>query len=262
MSKKARILLAVGIVVVLVVGCVSLSVYFAFQRVPDFYRKAIARSPEVQKEASHQLVQQATALASDLHRRGRWQALFTEDQINGWLAVDRVRHFPDLLPSEVHDPRIAIDEQEATIAFRYKSGALSTVFSFKFDLYLTSPNVVALRVRHARAGSLPMPLADVLRTIGQAANEISVPIEWRQVDGDPVALITIPPPRDQGDRELRLEAIELHSGKLYLSGTNLEEGELAEQPVDAPKGKSAAAARTPRLQVETIGSTSKKNRQR
>lgn len=259
-----RVLLTAGAVFLLTAAAILASVYFASQRVPEFYRRAIAQKPELQQKDSEELLQQATALASDVQSSRHWQALFTEKQINGWLAVDRPRHFPDLLPPEVRDPRVSIEEEEATIAFRYKSGKISTVFSIKFDIYLESSSIVALHVRSAHAGSVPVPLSDVLATIGQAADSLEVPLVWRQIDGEPVALITIPAARDEDNRTLKLETIELHDGKIYLAGTSAREGELAEKPDPASDGKSAkkASAGSKRDQAEIIGSALKKNRQR
>ena len=126
--------------------------------------------PQEQQEARDQFVVQATALASDLHRPGHWQSLFTADQINAWLALELATNYPDLLPDELQrsasfDPR----PNEATIACRYESGDMAAVLSLTVDAYLHEPNVLALRIRRARAGALPVPLAQVLDSISHAA---------------------------------------------------------------------------------------------
>ena len=216
---------------VTVVGLASL--YFASQHVPKFYKEEIARRPEVQKKASDEMLKQATALASDVQQRNRWQALFTAEQINGWLAVDCREHFADLMPPEVHDPRIAIDERQATLGFRYTKAGVSTIFSFSFDVYLASPNVIAVHIQKARAGRVPVPLAEVISTIERAAEALDVPLQWRQEGGDPVALITLLPTRRSSKRALQLESVELHSGKVFLSGSSSPAAEMARR--DPPK---------------------------
>ena len=87
--------------------------YEASQQVPEFYREAIAVEPVGQQPARDAFVAQATALASDLHRAGHWQTLFTADQINAWLALELEPHYPDLLPAERRDPRIMIRDKPA-----------------------------------------------------------------------------------------------------------------------------------------------------
>lgn len=233
MSRR-RLTIFLSIAALAGVGVLGLaSLYFASQDVPKFYKEEIARRPEVQKKASNEMLKQATALASDVQQRSRWQALFTAEQINGWLAVDCREHFADLLPPEVHDPRIAIGERQATLGFRYTKAGVSTIFSLSFDVYLASPNVIALHIKKARAGRVPVPLAEVLSTIKHAAEALEVPLQWRQEGGDPVALITLLPPRRSSKRALQLESVELHSGKVFLSGSSSPAAEMARR--DPPK---------------------------
>ena len=72
---------------------------------------------------------ETTALASDMHRSGRWRHVFTSEQINAWLTLELAVNYPGLLSGEWHDPRIEIDERKATIACRYENGSISTVMS-------------------------------------------------------------------------------------------------------------------------------------
>jgi hypothetical protein len=216
-SKIVAILAAVG---VLTFGVSLFSIYEASRLVPEFYHEAISRDPIEQQEARDQFVVQATALASDLHRSGHWQSLFTADQINAWLALELATHYPDLLPDELRDPRISIRDREATIACRYESGGMAAVLSLTVDAYLHEPNVLALRIRRARAGALPVPLAQVLDSISHAARELKLRLEWRKIQGDPVALITFDKKGGEAFEGLNLEAVELREDELFVSGTN------------------------------------------
>ena len=84
---------------------------------------------------------------------------------------------------------------------------------------MPKPNVLALRIRSARAGWVPIPLRTFLDAIGQAVRRAGLRIEWRQADGDPVALISIPPPRRTGGKRVRLAAVGAGDGRISLSGT-------------------------------------------
>lgn len=198
--------------------------YWAMHQVPDFYREALRLAPEKQHRANDELLEHATALASNARREGRWHARFTTDQINGWLAVDLARNFPDLLPKEVLDPRIRIAPDRATIACRYAQGAISTVISLEVDLYVAEPNQIALRIHKVRAGALPIPLSKVLEGLSTAAQDARWQLRWRQTEGDPVALISFPPPRDEDDTQYQLETLELCDGEIYLAGRTLRAG--------------------------------------
>jgi len=44
-------------------------------------------------------------------------------------------------------------------------------------------------------------------------------LRWQQADGDPVAVIRVPPPRDENNKLIRVEALRLCDGEIYVSGT-------------------------------------------
>lgn len=203
----------------LAAGLAGLAIYRASQAMPEFYLQALEADDQVQEQASDEMVQRATALASDVKKQGDWKAVFTAQQINGWLAVDMVENHPDLLPSSLSDPRVAIDPERLQVAFRAKRGQWKGVVSLAVDVYLAKPNVVALRIRGARAGLLPIPLRTVLDKITEKVDELDLQVQWLTVDGDPVAEMTLPPPRDADDKEVRIETLELGEGKIYLAGS-------------------------------------------
>jgi len=217
LRRVVKLTFIVTAVVLAVVGGSLYTIYRASQRVPEFYRAAMAVVPEIQEPARDAFVAQATALAGDLSHDGPWRSLFTAEQVNAWLALELAASYPELLPGEFHDPRITFRDNEATIGCRYQSGELSVVLSLVFDVYLQEPNVVALRVRRVRAGALPVPLAQVLDGMSQAARELNLQLQWAKSHGDPVALITLPRPRDSHEA-LSLESLELHEGVLFVAG--------------------------------------------
>ena len=212
----------ISAVVLLLSVAITLAVaYQATQQVPEFYLQAIKSNPQQQQQASTEMFNRGSRLLQKTKKHGRWQAEFTADQINGYLAIDLEKQFPDVLPAEVKDPRVAITPGRATIACRYESDRISSVLSLGISIYLSEPNVVALRVHKARAGRLPLPLSEVLDVITTTAQHMELPLEWRQIDGDPVALITIPRPRDEANRPVILESLELREGLFYVAGKTL-----------------------------------------
>ncbi len=194
--------------------------YYATQQVPTFYEVELRVEPESQRDASTEMFNNTVALVQNVKRRGAWEATFTQTQINGWLAVDLKENHAHLLDDRVSEPRVALETGRATLAYQYKSSGISTVVSVSFDVYLAEPNVVAVRIAHVRAGSLPMPLKKVLKMITEAAVESGWEIEWRQQGGDPVALVRVPEMRDQedADKRLHLDTIQVRRGSVFLSG--------------------------------------------
>jgi len=217
--KWLLIAASLALALLLAVGVGAYILYRVSQQVPEFYREALQAAPKAREEASHEMVQQVTALASDTQKDGQWEAVFTAEQINGWLAVDMVRNHPDLLPSSVKDPRVTIEPDEIRIACQVDRGNWTGVVSVAVDVYLAEANVVAVRIREARAGSLPLPLQGILDQISQEAAQTDLQIRWRQAEGDPVLEVTVPPPRDKNDKRVRIERLQLGEGKVYVSGS-------------------------------------------
>jgi hypothetical protein len=203
---------------------VLLGLHGAARFEPKFYRDAMQIDQAVLEQGSSQMLQRGSALMSNVQRAGRWEAVFTADQINGWLAVDFARNHPDTLPATMRDPRVAITARHITLACRRDGGTLSSVLSLTLEPYvpeasLPERNTVALRIVRARAGLLPLPLDDVLKTLRESVQQSGCHLEWRNLDGDPVALITFPPPGKNSRIRLTIETIRLSEGEIYVAGS-------------------------------------------
>jgi hypothetical protein len=217
--KRVLIISAIVAAALLLLAAVALLIVWrASQSVPDFYASLVSVDPAEQRSASDTMVQKATLLAGDVQKSGKWEALFTEQEINGWLAVDLVENHGDSLPSEIIDPRVAVESGGLRIACQTRQFGIKTVMSIALDVYLAEPNVVGIRVRHARAGAVPLPLAGVLDQIRDLGDRQGFLIRWQQADGDPVALVGIRPVV-QGDKPVVIESLDLAQGEIYVSGT-------------------------------------------
>jgi hypothetical protein len=196
-------------------------VYRSLKQVPNYYEQAMRLEPSRQAEAGDELEKRVLQLHNEVVRRGKWEALFTDEVINGWLAVDLPEKFPGALPEGITDPRVAIERERLLIACRHMSEQLEVVVNLELSIHLTDePNVVAVRICKARAGVVPLPLKEYLDLITKAARRAGIQLRWQQVEGDPVALVTIP--RNHEDyqaTEIRIETVVLRDGELYLSGT-------------------------------------------
>jgi hypothetical protein len=210
-----------GLLLVIALGLCGLywGFHWALRQEPDFYRRAVRIDPAAQKEASSQMLQRAAAVGSDAKKEGRWQALFTAEQINGWLAVDFVENFPDALPESFRDPRVEIRPDGMTLAGRLMRDGDTNVVALTVEPYLPEPNVLALRIRGARAGLVPVPLGEILDGISEAAAEMELRLLWRRVDGDPLALIPISLATEQDGRLIQIDTLRLSEGEIYLAGT-------------------------------------------
>ncbi len=218
---------------------VAVVLLMAARHVPGFYEEALSAEPAALREANDELLQRATALTNDIRRHGRWNALFTADQINGWLSVDLVQNHPELLDEGFSEPRIRIESGRVTLACRYHRGPLETVVSARFEIYLAEPNVMALRIDAARAGALPVSIKTIVDGVSQAAERMNLRVEWRQAGGDPVALITLPATHDARS-VYRLDALQLRQGELYVTGRT-EPWSPGESPESVPAAQPPLA---------------------
>lgn len=211
------------IVALAIVACLAATGIFGFflalRHVPAFYTELLTSDPKASRTASDQMLRRVGALTSDLQRPGQWQSTFTQDEINGWLAVDLVENHSYALEGGVTSPRVRIRENEIILAFRYSSPVFSGVVTVTLEPYIERPNVVAVRFRGARAGMVPLPLQSILDSLSTGLTKSEYRVEWSQSHGDPVALITIPPPRRKNDKPVTLDAIRVLDGKVVLSGT-------------------------------------------
>lgn len=216
--KRLLILLVVVLgVVSLLAALILLGIWRASQVVPDFYAEALRAAPEAQRVASETMLQKTAALASDVRKQGRWEALFTEEEINGWLAVDLRKNHADSLPPGVEDPRIVVTPGGLQLACRTEQAGIETVLSVKLDVYLAEPNVLGIRIRSVRAGAIPLPMKDVLEQIGEVGRRMAVRIQWQQAEGEPVALIRLSPTIDNG-KPVVIDTVELGEREIYLAG--------------------------------------------
>lgn len=216
MSRKRRIAFALIGTLVLLVVAAGMWFYFAVHHVPHFYEEAGKLAVAERKKGSDEMLRRSAALASDANRRGRWQAIFTADQINGWLAVDLVENHSKALPRELHDPRVAIHPGEVIVGCQY-DGQVSTIVSLEADVALQETNVVAVRIRRARAGAIPLPLDKFLPEAMHALQNAGCFVELRQTGADPVLLITMPLRTDRG-RELILKSLTVREGEIDMAG--------------------------------------------
>ncbi len=226
MRRSGRIRwLLVLLLVVAALASLPLLGYLGTQQAPDYYIQKLKQEKlhlSEAREASHEMTRKVGALAGDLQQTGQWQAIFTQDQINGWLAVDLVEKHADLLPRGVRDPRVFLTADKATVVCYYEGGWPASVYSIHVEPYIAAPNQLAVRLVGFRAGAVPVPLTTVIEELKLQALQRKIPLEWATDGGDPVAMFAIPPSEDMQKKRLVLESVELRDAAIVLSGRTEE----------------------------------------
>lgn len=192
----------------------------ALSHQPSFYAKALSVPATEQQSDGEALERSVLELHNQLRHSGQWQVVFSQDQINGWLAWDLPEKFPGLLPAEVVEPRVAIEPDRMLVAFRYQGGGLDAVVTLTAELFLTDqPNEIGIRISKARAGLVPLSLRLFLDGISDAISSTGIKFRWAQDHGRPVALVTVPSNhQDYAIRDVQIDSLELRSGELVVAG--------------------------------------------
>ena len=234
MARKLRIA-AVGMLTVttLLVALLG-SAYYAARQVRPFYEEALQIKPEVLERGSQELESRATALYSDVKQVGHWQALFTVEQINGWLATQLAADKG--LPSNMHEPRVAIARDVLTLGFRTKSGGVETVISVDASVLLTKDGDVGIRLMSVKAGALPLPVMQLADELATACKKLNLPVKWTQQQGRPIAIVNISNNASAANRDFFIDSIELRKGEMYVAGHTEMPG--------APNGESHQMAKS------------------
>ena len=217
-----RILIVVAIATLVAVAGLCLLLYEGTQYVPAFYEQALTakQSPRQLAELGDDFERKALDLHNKTTRIGMWDAVFTEQQVNAWLASDLPKNHPNALPADLGDPRVKITPDEVKIACRYRGEHFDTVLSITADVYLTDKqNQLAIRIRSVRAGRIPLPLGGLMEQVRDVARRNRIPLVWSQEDDDPIALLQIPSHIDRpARRDLYVDKVQLRDGEIYLAG--------------------------------------------
>jgi hypothetical protein len=223
MRKFLVALLVTTLAIVAVCAALLVGLYRASQQVPDFYQRALVTTA-ADREGSERFERQALALHNQVRHPGQWEARFTEDEINAWLAAVLPEKFPEALTSGVSDPRVAIEGDTMRLAVRYERGSTSTIVSLAARARLTDePNEIAVEIRDVRAGSLPVPLARFLDEIKLHAVHAGLALRWTEAAGQPVALVRLPlDAKNSPGKRLRLERLQMDGQALVVGGRTEE----------------------------------------
>jgi len=218
MARKYRIVAIGSVALVALIAAVLGGAYYAAQQVRPFYKQALAIEPEVLERGSRELESRATALYSDARQQGQWHALFTAEQINGWLATQLAANQDHELPTNIRDPRVAITKDALTLGFRTNSGGVDTVVTVDASVFLTAEGAVAIRLMSVRAGALPLPVMRLADQIADACSKLSLPVRWTQQAGEPVALVEMHSDPESDKPQFHIDSIELGESELFVAG--------------------------------------------
>jgi hypothetical protein len=192
--------------------------WFCLTYQPVYYRDMVRLGvPRDQLEVrAKRFVAQSLQLRNDICNEPTWEAVFSDQEVNAWLAEDLVTHFADQLPPEVHDPRVLFEMDRVILAFRLERSGMDSVITVVARPRIPEGNTVELTLEKIRAGILPVPADRVLDRIMEIGRRHGVDVVWRKQEGFPVVQLRYTPNLNRDD--VRLEDVEIRSGQIRLAG--------------------------------------------
>src|SRR5208337_3200587 len=111
--------------------CVTVpsAIWFSLTYQPSYYREMFSLPHEQREIKAKHFLAQSLQLRNDICNEPSWEAVFSDQEVNAWLAEDLVTHFADQLPPEIHDPRVLFEQDRITLAFLLKQGAMQSVIT-------------------------------------------------------------------------------------------------------------------------------------
>ena len=216
MRIPSKRVLALGTLAVAALASLPGLAWLSLTHKPGFYREMV-KQPRVNREKeAKRFVAQSLQLRNDICNEPTWEAVFSDEEVNAWLAEDLVTHFADQLPPEVHEPRVRFELDQVTLAFGLDQGPVRSVIWVVARPHVPGPNVLELTIEKIRAGMLPVPAEKVLDRITQHARAQGLDVTWKCEGELPVAVIRYTP--HDGRDDVKLERIDIREGQIRLGG--------------------------------------------
>jgi hypothetical protein len=255
MRKTGKRALILGSTLALLVA-IPCGVWMLLTHKPKFYR-AMVKIPRAQRQKeARRFVAQSLQLRNDICNEPTWEAVFSDQEVNAWLAEDLVTEFADQLPPEVHEPRVMFELDRVTLAFELNQGSFNSVIWVVARPSVPEPNMLELTFEKIRAGVLPVPAEKVIDRIIAHVQEQNVDCYWKRVDGLPVVVVKYRPHFDRDD--VRLEQLQIREGEIRLAGRSSRAKGLVDPP-SLPTRK-VLQSKFPRRKIqdkgESVGPTS------
>jgi len=153
-----------------------------------------------------------------LPQRQHWQTELTEEEINGYLAVEVPRNLPQLSANGIKDPRISLQNDQLEIACQIEQGMVSGVLNLVLDIQFPQPNRCEILFQRAYVGLVPFSRETVRDTFAAGLRGGGRTLESTKVQGYPALVIDFGDNLKNQDFSLFLREIRVTNGSLSISG--------------------------------------------
>ena len=210
---------------------------------PNFYRQSQVPPSDARKELASTFFNRFGQMVLDRKARMEdWRCDATEAQLNSFFeeAFLQQSEAEGLRKLGISSPSVTLEDNHVRLAFRYGSGWFSTVISYNLKIWLVpkEANVIAVEIRSARAGALPISKQSILNQLSDFARKQNYKVTLYRHEGNPVAVIDLE--ADQQHPKSVLTTLQIGVNSLTIRGKTLEH---AVAPLDPTR--DAKRDRTP-----------------
>jgi hypothetical protein len=226
-----RLIAAAGVALLTLSVCLVLA---AVLHEPAALRQpasAAARAADGDAERlAGRLISKASALHNATRRPGRWEGVFTADEVNAWLATDLPRNHARLLPPGWTAPRVRFTPRQVWAGVRCQAGPLSALLWARAEVRLRSPGEMSIAVASAGVGALPLPGDALLARLAERLSASGFSASVVRLEGRNQLVVRLPDggAADAGDKPgIRLDAVRVDDGELLLAGETVPPAPVA-----------------------------------
>ncbi len=220
--------------VLLIFLLIVYALYLSAQRKPKFYQKALAVSPELRQIQNETMRAKIIELHNAVQNtRQPWAFTVTDEDLNAYCAVELAGPELNMLPKEMVEPRVAFSPRQVDVACRLDQGSLTGVLHLALGLEVPEPNRLAIRIKTARLGTLPLSRDTPARMLVDALQKQGCDVQQSEVMGDPLLSFRLDLKSTTG-KKMRLEEVEIHNGIVTLSGETESEENNADSTSRTP----------------------------
>ena len=202
---------------------------------PEFYREALQVPVEQLTIDGAAFERKIFQLSGDLQLDQPWSVEITEEEINGWLAVDLPEKFPGQLPETISEPRVAFSDGQIHIAFAIDWMEWKSAVHVRGSLFCTEKvNEVGLKISQVSSGWLSIPIEYWVQQIQTSLQKRNVRLTWVESENDPVALLNLSNHMSLPAEGIwiRIDSIEVTDGVIRLQGISNDRGPYRDGAAD------------------------------
>jgi len=176
--------------------------------------EAVSKSARLERE-----IQVGEEIDIDIiPRKQHWETELTEDEINGYLAIEVPRLLPQLSSSGIKNPRISLRDDNLEIACQIEHGMVSGVLNLGLDIQFPQPNRCVILFQKAYVGLVPFSRETVRDTFASGLKGGGRTMESAAIQGDPALVIELGNDLKNPEFALILREIRPTNGSLSISG--------------------------------------------